>query len=105
MVRPTMLHLFLTFGIWGLCKRLQTYSKSDKCYFVSYPNLLGIPPPLIPMQRILPLNGILLKRKVLAKGEWEDSATRRDNQYLRHQVEGKEPWKRFRSFLLRLIRK
>ena len=41
-----MLYLFLTFGIWGLCKRLQTYSKSDKCYFVGYPKLLGIPPPL-----------------------------------------------------------
>jgi hypothetical protein len=45
MVRPTMLHLFLTFGIWGLCKRLQTYSKSDKCYFVGYPKSLGISPP------------------------------------------------------------
>src|SRR3989337_1451408 len=46
MVRPTMLYIFLTFGIWGLCKRLQTYSKSDKCYFVGYPKLLGIPPSL-----------------------------------------------------------
>ena len=46
MVRPTMLYLFLTFGIWGLNKRLQTYSKLDKCYFVGYPNLLGIPAPL-----------------------------------------------------------
>jgi hypothetical protein len=88
-----MLYLFLTFGIWGLCKRLQTYSKSNKCYFVSYPKLLGIPPPLIPRQRILPQNGILLKRIVLAKGEWEDSAIRQDNQYLHHQLKGKEPWK------------
>ena len=31
----------------GACvKYLQTYSKSDKCYFVGYPKLLGIPPPL-----------------------------------------------------------
>ena len=37
---------FLTFGIWGLCKRLQTYSKSDKSYFVGYPKKLGIPPSL-----------------------------------------------------------
>src|SRR3989337_2300256 len=32
---------------YGACvKYLQTYSKSDKCYFVGYPKLLGIPPPL-----------------------------------------------------------
>src|SRR3989337_2238301 len=32
---------------YGACvKCLQTYSKSDKCYFVGYPNLLGIPPSL-----------------------------------------------------------
>src|SRR3989337_4528951 len=32
---------------YGACvKYLQTYSKSDKCYFIGYPNLLGIPPSL-----------------------------------------------------------
>jgi hypothetical protein len=32
---------------YGACvKYLQTYSKSDKCYFVGYPKLLSIPPPL-----------------------------------------------------------
>src|SRR3989337_2004462 len=93
MVRPTMLYLFLIFGIWGLCKRLQTYSKSDKCCFVGYPKSLGIPPPLIPRKIVLPQNGMLLKRIVLTKGEWEDSATRQDNQYLRHQINGKKPWK------------
>jgi hypothetical protein len=32
---------------YGACvKGLQTYSKSDKCYFVGYPKLLGIPPSL-----------------------------------------------------------
>ena len=40
MVRPTMLYLFLTFGIWGLCKKLQTYPKSDKRYFVGYTKML-----------------------------------------------------------------
>ena len=32
---------------YGACvKYLQTYSKSDKYYFVGYPKKLGIPPPL-----------------------------------------------------------
>ena len=38
---------FLKHLEYGACvKYLQTYSKSDKCYFVGYPKLLGIPPPL-----------------------------------------------------------
>ena len=67
MVRQTMLHLFLTFGIWGLCKRLHTYSKSDKCYFVGYPKSLGIPPPLYRGKGFCHKNGMLLKRMVLVK--------------------------------------
>ena len=54
MLLPIMLYLFLTFGIWGLCKRLQTYSKSDKGYFVGYPKSLGIPPSLYRGKGFLP---------------------------------------------------
>src|SRR4051812_12425587 len=61
MVRPTMLYLFLTFGIWGLCKRLQTYSKSEKCYFVGYPKSLGIRPTTIPRQRFFATNRYAFK--------------------------------------------
>jgi len=67
MVRPTMLGLSLTFGIWGLCKRLQTYSKSDKNYFVGYPKQLGIPTPRYRGKRFATKNGIILKENVSCK--------------------------------------
>src|SRR3989337_3446829 len=104
MVCPTMFYLFLTFGIWGLCKKVTNLFQIRQVLLCRLSQVIGYSPTTIPRQKFLPQNGMLLKRIVLAKGEWEDSANRRDNQYLRHQVKGKEPWKRFRSFLLRLIR-
>src|SRR3989337_3790770 len=104
MVRPTMFYLFLTFGIWGLCKMFTNLFQIRQVLLCRLSQNVGYSPTTIPRQRILPQNGVLLKRIVLAKGEWEDSATRRDNQYLRHQIKGKRPWKQFRSFQLRLLR-
>jgi hypothetical protein len=71
-------HVISFLNIWNMAcvKYLQTYSKSDNCYFVGYPKLLGISPPQYQGKSFLPQKRYTLKRIVLTKGEWENSATR-----------------------------
>jgi hypothetical protein len=53
---------------YGACvKYLQTYSKSDKCYFVGYPKLLGIPPSLYRGKKVCHIERYVFEENVSCK--------------------------------------
>jgi len=80
MVHPTMLYLFLTFGIWGLCKMFTNLFQIRQVLLCRLSQVIGYSSITIPRQKCLPQRAVWFWRKwFLQKGEWEDSATRRDN--------------------------
>src|SRR3989337_3757854 len=54
MVRPTMFYLFLTFGIWGLCKMVTNLFQIRQVLLCRLSQVIGYSPTTIPRQRILP---------------------------------------------------
>lgn len=80
MVRPTMLCLFLTFGIWGLCKIFTNLFQIRQVLLCRLSQVIGNSSTTIPRQKVCHQERYDFERKCfLQKGEWENSATRRDN--------------------------